>query len=327
MNTDFNFFPSRLSLAGLILFFVVGCHGTGERMPATTPTAQMGETQQKLREHVNELAEKIGPRNVNHFVNLETAAKYIETTLQQYGYRTEGQTFSAGGRGVRNIIAEKRGTSSPQRIFVVGAHYESADGSPGADSNASGVAATLELSRLLKNTKSRSTLRFVFFVCDQPPFVGTESMGSRIYAQRCKARGEKIAGMLDLDTLGYYTTAPKSQSYPFPFSLMRPSVGNFVAFVGNFNSKNFLKSVVTSFKKNAPVPVQDDAVPEGIAGLDTSAQWNFWKAGYPAVLVTDTSEKRNPHVNKSTDTAEKLSYDTFAQVVLGLKGVLEELGK
>ena len=318
--------------AGAILLSLLvasGCRTTRAPAPASRPTTASlladAQIARRLRGHVEILAAHIGPRNLDNPPNLAAAATYIETMLRQHRYQPAALTFTARGKSLRIIDAEIPGAGPDHEIVLLGAHYDSAPGSPGANGNASGVAAVLEAAQLLKDCHPQRTIRFVFFVNDEPPAAGTPQMGSRLYAQRCKDRGEKIVAMLNLDSVGYYTDAKGSQHYPFPFGLMRPSVGNFVAIVSNFASRDLLHRTVASFNAAAPLPVQADAVPESVAGLDTSAQWWFWKAGYPALLISDTADSRYPHDAKPTDTPEKLDYPRLTQLVTALVRATRDL--
>ena len=158
-------------------------------------------------------------------------------------------TFDVGGVECANIECEIRGN---EEIVVIGAHYDSVIGSPGADDNATGVAAGIELARRFTSTKR--TVRFVAFANEEPPHFGTPHMGSFRYAQRCKERGENIVAMLSLETIGYFTDAPKSQQYPAMLNVIYPSVGNFIAFVSNLKSRALLRKATHQFRQDSDLP-------------------------------------------------------------------------
>jgi Zn-dependent M28 family amino/carboxypeptidase len=208
---------------------------------------------------------------------------------------------------------------------VIGAHYDSVAGTAGANDNASGVAALLELGRLLKKTKPERTVRLVAFVNEEPPWFQTEEMGSLVYARRAKKRGERIVAMLALETIGCYSDLPKSQHYPAPFNMFYPDTGNFIAFVGNLRSRSLLRRAIGTFRATTPFPSEGVAAPESISGIGWSDHWSFWQEGYPALMVTDTAPFRYLHYHESEDTPEKLDYERMARVVTGLGRVAMEL--
>ena len=204
--------------------------------------------------------------------------------------------------------------------MIVGAHYDSVIGSPGADDNGTGVAALIELAR--RFTKSKRTLRFVAFANEEPPHFGTPAMGSYRNAQRCHERGEKVVAMLSLETIGFFSDAPKSQQYPPMLHLLYPPTGDFIAFVSNLKSRSLLRRCVRKFKG---FPIESGALPEMVPGVGWSDQWAFWQFGYPAIMVTDTAPFRNPHYHTSQDTPETVDYPRLAQVVDGLTAVIDDL--
>ena len=170
----------------------------------------------RLKEHVQYLAGEIGERNSFRYENLERALSYIEQSLAETGYSIGNDVYQVGGREYRNVIGEKKGISSPEKIFVVGAHYDTAPDTPGADDNASGVASLLELARLLYSESPALTLRFVAFNLEEPPYFRTPNMGSCVHARRCREKKEPIAGMISLEMVGYYDDRPGSQRFPLP---------------------------------------------------------------------------------------------------------------
>ena len=267
-----------------------------------------------MREIIETLAGKIGERNVTRPQAYAAAAAFIEETFRAAGY--------APARLQDNIEAEVRGSDE---IIIVGAHYDTVPGSPGADDNASGVAAMLEIARRLRD--SQKTIRFVAFANEESPFFGTAAMGSRQYAQRCRERREKVVAMFSLETIGYFSDAPKSQTYPSMLHLIYPPTANFIAFVSNLKSRALLRRCVREFRSATDIPVAKGALPEFIAGVTWSDQLSFWQCGYPAVMVTDTALFRNPHYHTASDRPETLDYDRLARVVDGLTAMIRALSK
>jgi Zn-dependent M28 family amino/carboxypeptidase len=230
------------------------------------------------------------------------------------------------GHTFDNIEAEVRG-DTPQ-ILLVGAHYDSVLGAPGANDNGSGVAALLALTRRFAGKPARQTLRFVAFVNEEPPYFQTPEMGSFVYAKRCRERGDQIAAMISLETIGYFSEASGSQNYPLPgIGAFYPTTGNFIGFVGNVQSGALVRRVVALFRQHGKIPSQGAAFPSFVPGVAWSDHWSFWQHGYPAIMITDTAPFRYPHYHSATDTPDKLDYDRFALVVSGVEKVIEEFDR
>ena len=278
-----------------------------------------------LKRHVEMLAQQIGERNVWHAEALAAAALYIRTTLEDLGYKVHVQSFKSGGLTVQNLEVELQGTTAPQEIIVLGAHYDSVAGTPGANDNASGVAALLEIARLLAGKSHARTLRLVAFANEEPPFYYSGEMGSRVYAARSRQRGEQIKAMLALETIGYYTDQPGSQHYPFPYGLFYPDTGNFIGFVGNLSSWRLVRQALGAFRASTAFPSEGVAAPGWVMGVGWSDHWSFWQEGYPAIMITDTALFRYQHYHAATDTPEKLDYQSLARVTRGLIDVAVEL--
>ena len=222
-----------------------------------------------------------------------------------------------------NVELEIKG--SGDEVVLIGAHYDAVAGSPGADDNASGVAALLAIARRIRNIRPARTIRLVAFTNEEPPFFKTPEMGSYQYAKRAHERREKIVAMLSLESIGYYDTRPKSQQYPPPLNAFYPSVGDFIGFAGNLKSRALIRRCVASFRRHANFPVESAALPEIIQEVGWSDQWSFWQFGYPALMVTDTALFRNPHYHTPGDTADRLDYERMARVTEGLVGVTLDL--
>lgn len=278
-----------------------------------------------LRRDVGELAGTIGERNLSHYHALRRAAEFIETSFTEAGYVVRRQGFTAEGNAVANLEVALNGSGRAEEIVIIGAHYDSVDGSPGANDNATGVAAVLALARAFALTRPSRTLRFVAFVNEEPPYFQTPAMGSLVYAERCQANQERVVAMLSLETIGYYADARGSQSYPVPFQLFYPSQGNFIGFVGNLASRRLLHEVIGSFRRHARHPSEGIATWESIPGVGWSDQWAFWRHGYPAVMVTDTAFYRYPYYHTHEDTPDKVRYDRLTLVVRGLEHVVADL--
>jgi hypothetical protein len=308
-----------------LLWYMIAVPGESYRRALRPLTAEEAEIRENLRRHVAAVATH--ERNVFRFAELEAAARYIERTLAGFGYEVATQRFNAAPGEVRNIEVEVAGAQRAREIIVVGAHYDSVAGAPGANDNGSGVAATLELARLFRQERPARTLRFVLFVNEEPPFYRSDEMGSRRYARRARERGENIVAMFSLETIGYYSERSGSQRYPFPLGFFYPDTGNFIAFVSNLASRPLLHEAIAAFRRNAEFPSEGVAAPAFIPGVDWSDHWSFWKEGYPALMVTDTAPYRYPHYHAASDTPDRVDCDRLARVTTGLYRMLRELSK
>jgi Zn-dependent M28 family amino/carboxypeptidase len=225
-----------------------------------------------------------------------------------------------------NIFIEKRGRKRPDKILVIGAHYDTVSGTPGADDNASGVAGLLELARLLYDEPLNKTLHFVAFSLEEPPFFRSKFMGSYVYAKSLNKAGKDVEGMVCLESIGYFTDEPESQLFPLPlFRFMYPKTGNFISFVSNFQSKVFLNRAKMAFRNGTDLPVESLSAFSIIPGIDFSDHRSFWKFGYDAFMVTDTAFYRNPYYHGIGDVPETIDFERMTEVVFGLKSAIIKL--
>jgi Zn-dependent M28 family amino/carboxypeptidase len=313
----------------IVLFFyfywtgqMVGKSYTGRFLPLS---AQEKEISASLRGHVFVLADEIGERNIWLPKKLAAAAAYIEKTWQEQNFMVQRQEYDARGVKSANLIIEIPGNSRAGEIVIVGAHYDSVLGSPGANDNGTGVASLLEISRLLSGSNNARTIRLVAFTNEEPPFFLRRHMGSRIYASRLRQQQEDIVGMLSLETMGFYSEAPHSQEYPFPFSFFYPDSANFIGFVANLRSRHLMRLSLAAFRRTTRFPSEGTAAPGWITGIGWSDHWSFWREGYRAIMVTDTAFFRYEHYHTRQDTPEKIDYDRLARVSTGLTEVVREL--
>jgi hypothetical protein len=332
-------------VAILALLWWFGVKMPGKNISKAEPLSPTEvELREELRADVQKLAGEIGERNMWHYPQLNAAADFIESSFSRAGFHPRRDSYELRGQACHNIEAEipasqvaavspvrrslGEGGSPPQPTILIGAHYDSVFGSPGANDNGSGVAAMLALARRFAGRKTEHTLRFVAFVNEEPPYFLSGEMGSLVYAERCKARGDKISAMISLETIGYFSDAPNSQTYPSPgLGIFYPRVGNFIGFVANVHSRALLRRVIGLFREHAKIPSQGAALPSFVPGVSWSDQWSFWRNGYPGIMVTDTAPFRYPYYHSADDTPDKLDYDRFALVVSGMKKVIEGLDK
>jgi Zn-dependent M28 family amino/carboxypeptidase len=276
-----------------------------------------------LRGHVTHLAHHIGERHLWRGDSLTRAADYIESRLARFGYAPVRQNYTAYGRSVSNIIVEKRGPR-PETV-VIGAHYDTVPGSPGADDNASAVAGLLELARLMVKNVCRLSLIFAAFVNEESPAFGSDYMGSMQYAKRLKKEQRDIRFMISLEMIGYFR---KDRRQRYPVGLMRsfyPKTADFIAVVGDFKSGRHVHWLARCIQRFGGIKTVALAAPRHFGGIDRSDQLAFWHHGFKAVMVTDTANFRNPNYHRETDTMDTLDFDMSARVVAGLYGALRHL--
>jgi hypothetical protein len=313
-----------------LVFSWCGCrmiHMPGKSFRGTLPelTSAQAGFRDELRRHVEKLGGDIGERNVLRPAQLRAAADYIEGVFTNLGYQVERQNYDVNGVTCANLEAKLPGKTQGDEIIVIGAHYDSVTGSPGANDNGTGIAGVLALARAWARREPQRTVRFVAFVNEEPPFFQTDLMGSLVYAKHCRERGDKIIAMLSLETMGYYNPEKGSQKYPFPFGLFYPSRGDFIAFIGNTSNSDLVRRCVKTFRASAAFPSEGGAVPGALPGVGWSDHWSFWQADYPGIMVTDTAPFRYPHYHTAADTPDKVDYERLARVIDGLAKVLEEL--
>jgi hypothetical protein len=317
----------------------------------------------RLRADVEALALDLGERSYRAPQRLEQAAAWVErrfhevreqlpsgrATLDPCSYtiseKQQRQVHARAGCGTcpndpeilqlsgsrfRNVALTVPGARPEAGSVVVGAHFdsdsfESRGCNPGADDNASGVAAMLELARMIaarvgERPLDRSVV-FVGFTNEEEPFFHTDAMGSRVYAAHQRPRN--VIAMLSLETLGYYSEARGSQDVPPLVSA--PDTGNFVAFVGNVRSAALLERALVVFRGAVLFPAHGIRAPEILPGIGWSDHWSFWREGIPALMITDTAPNRNRCYHRACDTPDRLDYERLARVVTGLEAVIEEL--
>jgi Zn-dependent M28 family amino/carboxypeptidase len=281
---------------------------------------ELSEIGSNLRAAVKHLSVDIGPRSCTEVAKLDMAADYIEKGFRTSGCAVGRQRFVYNRNEYWNVIAEVKGTEEREPgILVIGAHYDTVAGTPGADDNASGVAGLLELARLAALNPFRRTARFVAFSLEEPPVFMTSRMGSHVYAESLRDEGAEVFGMVSLEMLGYYCDRDDCQFYPASlFKWFYPRKGDFIAFVGNISSKRFTEGLKHAFMSASPLPVESLNAWSIIPGVDFSDHRSFWKFGYPACMVTDTAFYRNPNYHGPGDTAETLDYRKMAELVAGL---------
>lgn len=324
--------PVGLTLIGIAsLTYTTVFKPQAKELEATTASRPMisvsGIREEDLADYLKTLTVSIGERHYQKPQMLEATKFYLESTLgiSNFGYQVKEQNYEVGDQTFTNVEVELPGTKWPEQIIVVGAHYDTAAGTPGADDNASGVAALLALAQSFSGKQQSRTIRFVAFVNEEPPFFETKDMGSYRYAERCKNDGDLVVAMLSLESMGYFSDEPRSQKYPDAIAYQYPKVGNFIGVVGNLKSRELVDFFHASLLEADTIPAEKGAFPAMIEGVGWSDHWAFWQFDYPAIMITDTAPFRNPNYHKSTDTLETLDLPRLTKSVVATRKAIEDL--
>ena len=276
----------------------------------------------RLKSHVRAISQTFYPRDWTHLDNLDKCADYMASHFADAGAAVESQVFSVQGRQYRNVIA-RFGIGQGSKI-IVGAHYDAYEQLPGADDNASGVAALIELAYLLGENKLTREIELVGYVLEEPPFFRTDSMGSAIHAE--SVADQNIAGVIVLEMVGYFNDERGSQKYPSALlRLFYPSRANFIAVVGPWDQGGWVKKVKTGMKGATRLPVYSIRAPTIIPGIDFSDHLNYWPYGFDALMITDTAFYRNMAYHSVDDELNQLDYTRMSDVVIAVFEAIKKI--
>lgn len=267
------------------------------------------ELERKLRYIVGERNPFSNPRH------LAAVENYIEKEFASYGLSVESDTFTYWGRSYRNVIG-RLGAARSGPLIILGAHFDSVEGSPGADDNASGVAVLLEAARILSTFRLRSQVLFCAFNLEE-----LNMIGSTHFAKRLKAAGADIRAMVSLEMVGFTSPKAGGQQYPIGLKWFYPDHGDFIGVVGNWRSSVLLRQFSRMLRQVHGLPVETLTVLGNgflLSQTRLSDHSPFWDLGYPALMVTDTAFFRNPHYHGPSDTVDTLDLDFMAKVCQGV---------
>ncbi|HJW08687.1 MAG TPA: M28 family peptidase [Holophagaceae bacterium] len=316
--------PRRIFLGLLGIPILLILYVTQPLLRDPVPRPGISADPQRLEADVRHLAQ--ASRVWLHPESLDAQAAWIRSRLETLGGSVSEQAFQVRGRTYRNVVG--RFGPKPGALIVVGAHYDTCGPLPGADDNASGVAGLLELARLLAQRPPTRPVELVAYTLEEPPFFRTSDMGSARHAQALLASGRPVKAVLVLEMIGTFKDAADSQDYPIPgMGLLYGSRGDYLACVGKVGGGLLMRDIKTAFRRSSPLPLKSINAPAGIRGIDFSDHLNYWSRGLPAVMFTDTSFYRNPNYHQPQDTPERLDYRRMAQVVEGVRGVMDVLEK
>ncbi|HEX8514963.1 MAG TPA: M28 family peptidase [Bacteroidia bacterium] len=273
----------------------------------------------RIMAHLQFLAGSTEPRFDGNPKRLNECAEYIRGEFLKLTSDVEEQKYFAGSIEYKNVICSF-GPREGERI-IIGAHYDVCEHQPGADDNASGVAGLLEVARLLKNENSRLKYRvdLVAYTLEEPPNFRTERMGSAVHAKMLHSKGIKVKAMICLEMIGYFSNKPHSQEYPLGvMKLIYPTKANFIAVIGKTGQGRTTRRIKRQMKNHSSVRTISLNAPAAIPGIDFSDHLNYWKYGYVAVMITDTSFYRNANYHEKSDTIDTLDLDKMSEVIRGV---------
>ncbi|WP_326981407.1 M28 family peptidase [Chryseobacterium sp. MYb264] len=268
-----------------------------------------------VNQHLKALVETPQFRNYQNLEQLNSVADYIFKNFTQYADETTFQEYKVDGKTYKNVICSF-GTEHTKRI-IVGAHYDVCGDQKGADDNATGVTALLELARMLKGQKLNYRIDLVAYTLEEPPFFRTENMGSYIHAKYLKDNHIEVYGMASVEMIGYFKDEKNSQSFPVgALSWIYGNKGDFITLVKRFSgSGKFVRNFVANFKESKQIKTETFPAPKFVKGVDFSDHLNYWKFNYPALMITDTSFFRNKNYHEPTDTLETLDLQRMTKVI------------
>jgi Zn-dependent M28 family amino/carboxypeptidase len=274
---------------------------------------------------VHHLSVDIGERTIRKYDNLERSKQYIIDYFTRYGVVPEEETYTAAGMKVSNIIAEISGSEQPDTIILIGAHYDTIEDTPGADDNATGVAALLELFRLLSRYRFKKTVRFVAFTLEEPPFFSTKLMGSMIHANNCRRRNEKIELMVCLEMMGYGSRR-HHQDYPINHNHNEyPAYGNYMSVISLPSNSQYVNLWKKYYNHHAGRKIYAYIGPASVPGMDLSDHMSFIRSGYPAIMISDTGFYRNKNYHSSNDSYDTINFKFLANATFNSFATLRDL--
>lgn len=242
----------------------------------------------QIKLHLETITKTQNSRNHTNLDQLNASAAYIHWVFSQYSDSVPFQEFLVDGKVYKNVICSF-GTENKKRI-IVGAHYDVCGNQEGADDNASGVVGLLELARLLKEKQLSQRIDLVAYTLEEPPYFRTEFMGSYIHAQSLKECKAEVYGMISLEMIGFFKDEKHTQNYPLGFlSLFYGNKGNYITLVKKFGAGSFTRKFCRKYKATKSIKTKKFTGPEALAGIDFSDHLNYWKFGFSALMLTDTS--------------------------------------
>ena len=256
-------------------------------------------------------------RNFKDVQELNRVSAWIREQMRLFGIPCQYENYKVNDEPYRNVVCSLKNINTDK--VIIGAHYDVFEDKSGADDNASGVAGVIETARILASERKRlkASVDFVFYTLEEPPYAGTEQMGSFIHAKSLEKQKENIQGIYILEMIGYFDSN-LVQEYPMGLKWLYPSHGNFIATVGNLQSREMTADYCNAMKNLNQLQCERIIAPSFVQSMDFSDHLNYWNLGYPAMLITDTGSYRNKNYHTDQDRIETLDVGKMAQVVNGL---------
>ncbi len=274
-----------------------------------------------IKTHLTAISKTGASRTYQNIDRLNATADYIKKVFSQYSDSIFVQEYAVDGEIYKNVICSF-GTENKKRI-VVGAHYDVCGEQQGADDNASGVVGILELSRLLKGKNLNNRIDLVAYSLEEPPFFRTHSMGSYVHAKYLSDNKIDVWGMISLEMIGYFKDEKKTQHYPIELlSLIYGDKGNYITLVKKWCAGKFARNFCSVLTSKPTLRTKIFSSAKLLGGIDLSDHRNYWKFGYSALMITDTSFFRNKNYHEPTDTMETLDISRMALVIDGVLNTL-----
>ena len=279
-----------------------------------------------MKKHLVALTKTPQFRNHENIDQLNDIADYIKNDFGKYSAETSFQEYEVNGETYKNVIASF-GPQNAKRI-VIGGHYDVCGDQEGADDNATGVTALLELARMLKGQDLKYRIDLVAYTLEEPPYFRTENMGSYVHAKSLKDENVNVYGMISVEMIGYFSDKENSQDYPLGIlSWVYGKKGDYITLVKKFGGGEFVRKFIKNYHQTNQLKTETFSAPKSLTGIDFSDHLNYWHFGYNALMITDTSFYRNKNYHKKGDTLETLDLPKMANVIDGIFLSLQELNK
>lgn len=268
-----------------------------------------------VKKHLTAITKTEGFRNHENIPLLNEVAGYIHSVFEQYADTVYYQPYDVDGKIYKNVVC-RFGTSTDKPVIVLGAHYDVCGDQEGADDNASGVTALLELARMFKGKNLSRPVELVAYSLEEPPYFRTPYMGSNIHAQSLKESGTPVYGMVAIEMIGYFDDEKGSQAYPVKvMKVAYGTRGNFILLVRRSGYGEFVGNFSSQFQDAEYIETKNIKAPAKMQGVDFSDHLNYWNAGYDAMMVTNSAFYRNKNYHQTTDKMETLNIDKMSKVI------------
>ncbi|PIE87248.1 MAG: peptidase M28 [Bacteroidetes bacterium] len=279
----------------------------------------------EIRKQLDTIVNREGFRMYEDTATLNAVGVYIENEFKKHTTKVYRQCFIIQNKEYFNVVGLVGDTTKPR--IVVGAHYDVCESLPGADDNGTGVVGLLQAIKQLKgDTLGNYCFEFVAYTLEEPPFFGSQYMGSYVHAESLHERNVEVFGMVSLEMIGYFSTEKKSQDYPLRIlSLFYGNKGDYITVVRKFKKGEFARKFSGKYKRSDRIRTKKFTGPRYLTGIDFSDHRNYWDFDYDAIMLTDTAFYRNKNYHKSSDTVDTIDFERMALTIEALVITLRKL--